>query len=104
MLQAGGGIGSFLPLILVAVVFYFFMIRPQMKKSKKQKEFRSALAKGDRIVTIGGIHAKIKEMADTTVVIETEGGARMRIEKSAISMDFSSGKVEEAAQEIEQIK
>lgn len=103
MLQAGGGIGSFLPLILVAVVFYFFMIRPQMKKSKKQKEFRSALSKGDKIVTIGGIHAKIKDMADTTVLIETEGGARMRIEKSAISMDFSGGKTEDTS-EIEQIK
>ena len=61
MLQAGGGIGSFLPLILVAVVFYFFMIRPQMKKSKKQKEFRSALAKGDRIVTREEYENEIKE-------------------------------------------
>lgn len=105
LLQAGSsGIGAFLPLILVAVVFYFFMIRPQMRKSKKQKEFRGALKKGDKIVTIGGIHAKIKEMNDTTAMIETEGGARMRIEKNAISMEFSSGKADEAVQAIEQNK
>jgi len=81
---------TFLPWILIMVVFYFFMIRPQMKKQKELKKFRESLAVGSKIVTIGGIHGKIKEMNETTVVIETEGG-RLRIEKAAIS---SESKVE----------
>jgi preprotein translocase subunit YajC len=105
ILQAqGGGYQTLIMFGLIALVFYFFMIRPQMKKSKDQKKFRKALAKGDKIVTIGGIHGKIREMNDTTVMLETDGGAKMRIEKSAISMEFSTGKSEEASQAIEQNK
>ncbi len=81
---------TFLPWILIMGVFYFFMIRPQMKKQKELKKFRESLQVGSKIVTIGGIHGKIKELNDTTAVIETEGG-RLRIEKAAIS---SESKVE----------
>ncbi|MGY8954520.1 MAG: preprotein translocase subunit YajC [Flavobacteriales bacterium] len=87
---------------MIAIVFYFFMIRPQMKKQKEQKQFKSAVKKGDKIVTIGGIHAKIKEVNETTVMVETDGGAKMRIEKSAISMDYSSGKSDGGSAEIEE--
>jgi preprotein translocase subunit YajC len=76
---------SFLPLILIVVVFYFFMIRPQMKKTKEAKKFREALKKGDKIITIGGIHGRIVEVQDTTFTIETEGQTRFRLEKSAIA-------------------
>ncbi len=75
-----------LPWVGVMLVFYFFMIRPQVKKNKEQKKFREALKVGDKVLTIGGIHGKVKEIADTNVVIEVEGG-RMRVEKSALSMD-----------------
>jgi preprotein translocase subunit YajC len=78
---------SFLPIILVVVVFYFFMIRPQLKKSKDQKKFKEQLKKGDKIITIGGIHAKIVDVNETTFLIEVEGGNRLRIEKSAVSME-----------------
>jgi len=78
---------TFLPLVLIIVVFYFFFIRPQMKKTKEQKKFREAIKKGDRIITIGGIHGKIAEIQDTTFTIEVEGGNRLRIEKSAVAMD-----------------
>jgi preprotein translocase subunit YajC len=81
---------SFLPIILIVVVFYFFMIRPQMKKAKQQKEYRAALSKGDKIVTIGGLHGKIVEMQETTILVETEGGVKLRFEKSAISMEQSA--------------
>ncbi|MGB0404037.1 MAG: preprotein translocase subunit YajC [Salibacteraceae bacterium] len=105
ILQAqGGGYQTLIMFGLIALVMYFFMIRPQMKKSKEQKKFRAAISKGDKIVTIGGIHGRIKDVNETTVMIETDGGAKMRIEKSAISLDFSSGKGEEAAAEIEQNK
>jgi len=83
----GGGIGAFLPLILIIVVFYFFMIRPQMKKTKELKKFRESLKKGDKIVTIGGIHGKIVEEQETTYTIEVEGQAHLRIEKSAVAMN-----------------
>ena len=82
---------SFLPLVLIGVVFYFFMIRPQAKKAKETKKFRSAIGKGDKVVTIGGIHGKIVETKETNVVMEVEGVTKLRVEKSALSMDYSSG-------------
>lgn len=81
---------SFLPLILIVLVFYLFFIRPQMKKSKDQKKFREALKKGDKIVTIGGIHGKIIEVQDTTFTVEVEGQNRLKIERSAVAMDNTS--------------
>ena len=81
----GSGWMSFLPLILIIVVFYFFFIRPKMKKSKDQKKFREALQKGQKVVTIGGIHGRIVELQDTTVTLEVENNVRFRIEKSAIA-------------------
>lgn len=85
--QDGGGIMSFLPLILIVIVFYFFFIRPQMKKTKDQKKYRESLQKGDKIVTIGGVHGKIVEIKETTIIIETHGQHKLMIEKSAISGD-----------------
>jgi preprotein translocase subunit YajC len=76
--------GQIAMLVLMLVVFYFFMIRPQMKKQREQKEFRSNLKQGDKVVTIGGIHGKILEVTDTTVLINSEG-TKLRMEKSAIS-------------------
>jgi preprotein translocase subunit YajC len=89
--QQGGdksGWWSFLPLLLIIVVFYFFFIRPQMKRSKDQKKFREALQKGQKVVTVGGIHGKIVEIQDTTVTLEVENEVRFRVEKSAIALDF----------------
>jgi len=90
---SGGGLSgltSFLPLILIVVVFYFFMIRPQMKKQKAAKKFMEEIKKGDKIVTIGGIHGKISEIQDTTYLIEVEGGNKLKISKTAVSMDNSA--------------
>ncbi len=85
----GSGWMSFLPLILIVVVFYFFFIRPQMKKSKDQKKFRESIQKGQKVVTIGGIHGRIVELQETTVTLEVEGDIRFRIEKSAIASNTS---------------
>lgn len=85
-----GQIGQFLPLVLIIVVFYFFMIRPQLKKTKEQKKFRENIKVGDKIVTIGGIHGKISDVGETTFMITVEGGVKLKIEKSAISMDAST--------------
>ena len=76
------------PIILIFIVFYFFMIVPQQKRQKKEKEFESNLKVGDRIVTKSGIHGKIAELAEATVVIETMAG-KLKMERSAISLELS---------------
>jgi preprotein translocase subunit YajC len=89
---AGGGNGmSMIFLLGIIVVFYFFMIRPQMKKQKTEKNFRESLAKGDKVVTIGGIHGRILEVNDRTFMLEIDTNVRVRIEKSAISADATKG-------------
>tara|TARA_R110002049_G_scaffold227347_1_gene399487 strand:+ start:2147 stop:2470 length:324 start_codon:yes stop_codon:yes gene_type:complete len=91
MAPAGGevGIGDYLPFILIIVVFYFFMIRPQMKKQKEQRKFRENLAKGQDVVTIGGIHGKVAEIKETSIVVDAGNGIKLTIEKAAVSPDFS---------------
>ena len=86
----GGGWDSMIFLVLIVAVFYFFMIRPQLKKTKDQKKYIAELKKGDKIITIGGIHGKIAEINDKTFLIEVEGGNKLRIQREAISMDASN--------------
>ena len=76
---------------LMIVVFYFFLIRPQQKKAKDQKKFIEELQKGDKIVTIAGIHGVINKVnEDGTLSIEINPGSYLKIEKSAISMDWTA--------------
>ena len=79
---------------LLLVVFYFFMIRPQQKKAKEARKFRESLQKGSKVVTIGGIHGKVVEVNDTTVLLEVDSNVKLRFEKSAIAMDSSMQLVE----------
>jgi len=69
---------------------YFFMIRPQMKRQKKEKQYREKVHKGMRIVTTSGIHGKIVELGETTITLEIQNGIRMKMEKSVISADLSA--------------
>ena len=71
------------------VVIYFFMIRPQQKRAKQEKEFESAIKVGDKIITKSGIHGKIAELAETTIVIETMSG-KLKMERSALSMEMTA--------------
>jgi preprotein translocase subunit YajC len=80
-----GGYEQILLIGVILVVFYFFLIRPQMKRNKEQKKFREGLQKGQRVITIGGIHGKIEEIGDTTITISVEGGNKLKMEKSAIA-------------------
>ena len=82
-------IQQFAPFILMFVVIYFFMIRPQQKRAKNEKEFESALKVGDKVITKSGLHGKVAELAETTVVIETMAG-KLKMERSAISMEMSA--------------
>jgi len=93
ILQAPGAtsvVPQFIMIGLIFVVFYFFMIRPQMKKAKDAKKYMATLEKGSKIVTIGGIHGKIVEVQETTFIIEVEGGNRLKIQKTAVSMDATA--------------
>jgi preprotein translocase subunit YajC len=87
--QQGGGLMGFLPLILIIVVFWFFMIRPQMKRQKELKNFRDQLKKGDKIVTTGGIYGKVLEIEDYFIIMEVEGQNRLKVDKSAVIKDMT---------------
>ncbi|MEJ6546325.1 MAG: preprotein translocase subunit YajC [Arcticibacterium sp.] len=90
-------LNQFLPLALIIVVGYFFMIRPQMKRQKDEKKFASALAKGDKVITKSGMHGKVVELndKDQSCVIETMAG-KLKFDRSAISMEMSK-KLQEPA-------
>lgn len=87
--QAGNSLMGLLPLLLIIVVFWFFMIRPQMKRQKELKNFRDALKKGDKIVTTGGIYGKVVEIQDYYIIMEVEGQMRLKIDKSAVIKDMT---------------
>jgi preprotein translocase subunit YajC len=85
---AAAGQGStwsmLLPMLLIFVVFYFFMIRPQNKKQKEIQKARAALKNGDKVVTSGGIFGKIREVKDDSFILEIAENVRIRVEKSAV--------------------
>ena|SRR5688572_26060464 len=85
--EGGSGMEQFIFLIPIMLVFYFFMIRPQMRKAKQQKKFREEIGKGDKIVSIGGLHGKIIEVEDNTFIVELYDKTQVRMEKSAVSME-----------------
>jgi preprotein translocase subunit YajC len=80
---------QFLPYLLMFVVMFVFLILPQQRKIKKEKAFEASLKVGDRIVTKSGIHGKVAELAETTVIVETMAG-KIKMERSAISLELSS--------------
>ena len=84
--DATSGLMSFLPLIAIVVVMYFFMIRPQVKKQKDEAKFRAEIQKGDKVITLGGIHAKVLEINEDTLLVQAEGGSsKFRINKTSIA-------------------
>ncbi|MDE6648528.1 MAG: preprotein translocase subunit YajC [Muribaculaceae bacterium] len=88
LLQAAGGGGNglsgMLMIVAMIVIFYFFMIRPQQKKQKEIKKAREAMKNGDRVVTAGGIHGKLKEISDATVMIEVAPGVQIKVDKGSV--------------------
>lgn len=94
---AAGGAGSLNMLLmmgLMIVVFYFFMIRPQMKRQKEMTKFRAALQKGDKIVTTGGIYGKIDEIKDNIIVLEVAANVKLKVDKSVVLKDMSDAPVQ----------
>jgi preprotein translocase subunit YajC len=94
--QPAGGAGqtnpliTFLPLILVFVVFYFFMIRPQMKKQKEMNNYRSSLKRGDKVITTGGIYGKVYEVKENHILMDVGGDIKLKVDKNALLKDPST--------------
>jgi len=78
---------SLIPLLLIMVVFYFFLIRPQMKRQKELKTFRESLKKGDRIVTAGGIYGKINNITDHIITVDAGNNVLLKVDKSSVLRD-----------------
>jgi len=86
----GNMLVTMLPLILVFVVFYFFMIRPQMKKQKEMNNYRSSLKKGDKVVTTGGVYGRVHEVKDNFIMMDVGGDIKLKVDKSALLKDSSA--------------
>ena len=83
--QGAGGFGAFVPLILMFVIFYFLLIRPQQKKTKEHREMVSGLKKGDRIVTSGGLYGRVTGVADDALTVEIAEKVRVKVNRSSVS-------------------
>lgn len=84
---AAGGTGTYstlIMLVLIFVVFYFFMIRPQMKKQKEIKKFRDSISVGDKVITAGGIYGKVRDVKETTIILEISDGVKITIDKGSV--------------------
>ena len=86
-------LGMFLPLVLIIVVFYFFMIRPQMKRQKETQKFRDALQRGDKVVTSGGIYGRIDEIKDKIIYLEVAPNIKLKVDKSVVLKDMTDAPV-----------
>lgn len=85
LLQTGqGGLSSMLMIVAMIAIFYFVMIRPQSKKQKELKRQREAMQKCDRVVTAGGIHGKIRDIRDTTIMVEVAPGVELKLDKASV--------------------
>lgn len=82
--QPGNGWSGIIMIVLLFVVFWLFFIRPQNKRQKEAQKFRDALQKGDKVMTIGGIHGKVHEVKETTIVITVDNNVNIEVEKSAL--------------------
>jgi preprotein translocase subunit YajC len=83
--QGAGGFSAFIPLILMFVIFYFLLIRPQQKKTKEHREMITNLKKGDRIITGGGIHGRITGVSDTALTVEIADKVRVKVARGNVA-------------------
>ena len=92
LLQAESGGNPLIFFVLVFGVFWFFMIRPQVKKQKQERKFREELKKGDKVITSGGLHGKVVEVSEKTVKLDVGSSTVLKFDKSGISAELSSAK------------
>ena len=79
-----GGMQMILMMLLIVVVFYFFMIRPQSKRQKEIRKFRDSMKSGDKVVTAGGIHGRIKEVKEDCIILEIADNVRIKVDKASV--------------------
>ncbi|MDD4011072.1 MAG: preprotein translocase subunit YajC [Sphaerochaetaceae bacterium] len=96
---SGSLLGTLIPFALIIAVFYFLIIRPQKKRDKEAKDMLSAVKKGDKIVTIGGIHGTVARVNDTTIIVKVDENTRIEFSKNAISAIVNAKKAEAPAEE-----
>jgi preprotein translocase subunit YajC len=96
--QQGGGISLLVMMGLIIAIFYFLIIRPQNKKQKETQKMLEALKKGDKVVSIGGIHGSIQSIKDDTVVIKIDSDTKMTLSRSAVSNIVEKGKQSKKAE------
>ena len=89
--SASGGLMSMLPLLLMFVVLYFVMIRPQMKRQKEHKAMVEALAKGDEVLTAGGLYGKVSKIGDTVLHLEVAAGVEVQVQRQAVTQVLPKG-------------
>jgi len=99
--EGGNPIMSFLPLIAIVAIFYFLILRPQKKKQKDTQNMLSALKKGDRVVTIGGIHGIIQSVKETTIILKVDENVKLEFNRGAISGVVSQAREEREEKKIE---
>ena len=87
--QQGGGLSFWIMIIAIFAVMYLFMIRPQRKQQKELQNFRNALKKGDKVVTVGGIYGEIVEVTEKTCLIKVDGDVKLRVDKQGLVKDYS---------------
>lgn len=97
--QAGADWGGILMIVALFVIFYFFMIRPQQKKQKEIRKQREAMAKGDTVVTAGGIYGKIREVRPDSFIIEVDNNVKIRVDKNSV---YPAAAAEDAAADMQQ--
>jgi preprotein translocase subunit YajC len=88
--QGAGGFSSLIPIVLMFVIFYFLLIRPQQKKTKDHREMINRLNKGDRIITSGGLHGRITAVSDTTMTVEIADKVRVKIARGNVAQILQS--------------
>ena len=98
---AGSGLFSFLPLVAIIAIFYFLILRPQNRKQKETQKMLSALKKGDRVVTIGGIHGVIQSLKENTIIVKVDENVKLELNRGAISSVSSQAKEEKEDKKIE---
>ena len=93
---AAGGLMSFLPLIVIFIIFYFLLIRPQTKRAKEHREMVSKLAKGDEVVAAGGILGRVTDVADVYITVEVAEGLAIKVQRHAVTQVLPKGTVKSA--------
>lgn len=92
LLQTSSGLAQLFFPVAILVVFYFFLIRPEQNKKKKQSDFVNNLKKGQRVVTVGGVHGKIVNIEKTVIILDVDRGTKLHVDRNSVSLEMTNPK------------